>query len=174
MKIIIAILLLLTSLMTKAQFPETRFPAAWEGTWTGMLDLMQSNQSPMQVYNELRIEANATADTVEFTIVYGTDSSDIRSYRMLRNDSLQGGWVLDELDGILIQCAFVGDKLVNLFQVQNTMLFVSYQMLDRELLVEMFSFSFENPLTSGGSSDEVPEVLSYPLQAVTRTVLIRQ
>ncbi len=166
--------LLFFVIFANAQFPASTFPSAWEGTWVGTLDLLSQSGEPIQVYNELRIKSNCTQDTVEFTIIHGSDSSDVRSYVMIKQVPPATGWVLDELDGITIQSYFIGNRLVNLFEVQQTVLFVSYDMRDREMFVDMYSFDKSQPAVSGGSSEEVPAVTSYPLKAYTRSTLIRK
>ncbi len=155
-------------LFANAQFPATTFPVGWEGNWKGTLDWLRPSGEPMQVYHELQIESNFSQDTVLFTIIYGEDKSDVRQYKMIKQSD---HWVMDEQNSILIQCWFVGNRLVNLFEVETSMLFVQYELNDIELTVEMFTFSTASPWVTGGSSNDVPAVTSYPLKAVSRAVL---
>ncbi len=171
-RIFLFAVLLATFVSTKAQWPENNFPKGWEGSWEGRVEYTTTLGMSMDVYTALHIYSTASDDTVNFTIVYGEDSTDIREYRMIKGEE-DYEWILDEQNGIEIQSYFIGNQLVNLFDVQGTLLMAIYELREKEVLMQMFAFDSKDPLKSGLGTKESPLVNSYYLLSYSRAIMTR-
>jgi len=164
--------LLITCIATQAQWPENTFPKDWEGSWEGRVEYTTTMGMNMDVYTALHIYSNASDDTINFTIVYGDDSTDIREYRMIRGEE-DYEWILDEQNGIEIQSYFIGNQLVDLFEVQGTLIMAIYELKEKEVLMQMFAFDSKDLFESGLGTQESPTVNSYYLLSYSRAIMTR-
>lgn len=166
------VFLLLTCIATQAQWPENSFPKGWEGSWEGRVEYITTMGMNMDIFTALHIYSTTSDDTVNFTIVYGEDSTDIRKYRIIKgNEDYE--WILDEQNGIEIKSYFIGNQLVNLFDVQGTLIMAVYELKEKEVLLQMYAFDSKDQFKSGLDTKESPLVSSYYLLSYSRAILTR-
>jgi len=171
-RIFLFALFLIVSFAAQAQWPENSFPKNWEGSWEGRVEYITTLGINMDVYSALHVQSNTSDDTVSFTIVYGEDSADIREYQMIKGEE-DYEWILDEQNGIEIQSYFIGNQLVNLFEVQGTLIMAIYELKEKEILVQMYAFDASDKFESGLGTQESPAVNSYYITSYSRSILTR-
>ncbi len=171
-RIILLGILLFTIISAKAQWPENNFPQGWEGSWEGRVEYTTTLGISMDVYSALHVQSTMSDDTVNFTIVYGEDSTDIRDYQLIKSKE-DYEWVLDEQNGIVLQSYFIGNQLVNLFEVQGTLIMAIYELKEKEVLMQMYAFDATDKYESGLDTKESPIVNSFYLKSYSRSILSR-
>lgn len=171
-RIFLFTIFLIASFVAQAQWPENSFPKNWEGSWEGRVEYTTTLGINMDTYSALHVQSTISDDTVNFTIVYGDDSTDIREYQMIKGEE-DYEWLLDEQNGIEIQSYFIGNQLVNLFEVQGTLIMAVYELKDKEILVQMYAFNVSNKFESGKGTKESPTVNSYDITSYSRSILTR-
>ncbi|MBN2728389.1 MAG: hypothetical protein JXR53_04115 [Bacteroidales bacterium] len=169
-RIFLFALFLIVSFAAQAQWPENSFPKNWEGSWEGRVEYTTTLGMNMDVYSALHVQSSTSDDTVSFTIVYGEDSADIREYQMIKGEE-DYEWILDEQNGIEIQSYFIGNQLVNLFEVQGTLIMAMYELKEKEVLMQMFAYDSKELFESGLGTEESPEVNSYYLLSYSRAIM---
>lgn len=107
-----------------------------------------------------------------FKTIYNTgDKADVRDYTLIEKDKKKGLYVVDEHNSILIAEAFHQNILVSNFSVQGTQLTILYRFEAEQIVFEVFAGSTNAFLTTGGKSDEIPEVKSYLMGNYQKAVL---
>lgn len=151
---------------------ERMLPAIWEGTWQGDLLVVKSDDTIETVTMRLVIEpVSETAHT--WRIEYLTDKQhSVRAYEIAPDESGSGRFVIDEKNGIRLDCRLFGNVLVSHFQVQGAMLHSRCEHRGDAIAVEIVSFDGENPRRNLSDEDNI-EVLSYSCRAYQHGLLQR-
>jgi hypothetical protein len=155
--------------ISPAAWSQSQFPQDWFGKWEGELSLYPSGMKiPMMI--EI-----AQADSVHkflFKTVYNTgEKEDVRNYTLIEKDKKRGLYVVDEHNSILIAKAFHQNMLVSNFSVQGTQLTILYRFESEQIVFEVFAGSTQAMLTTGGLSEEIPEVKSYLMGNYQKAIL---
>jgi len=76
-------------------------------------------------------------------------------------DTAKGHWIVDELDGIILDSYVHGNSIHGAFTVQGNTIIDNYRVENDTMFVEFFSFKLADKKTSGKGTDETPFVDSY-------------
>jgi len=174
MKKIILLILLSFSTVVYAQSINT-FPVNWLGKWSGKLEIMNKAQVVKSLTMELLIDTIQSADSVaqwkwEITYIDG-ETIDNRKYILKEINSTTGEYAIDENNGIALSSFYFKENLFSYFKVGNILLSSTYRLENETIIFEIQTIQIENPTSSGGVSDEIPEVLSYPINGFHKAVL---
>ena len=171
--LLVLILIYSTIICTQAQ---STFPAAWIGEWKGTLHWYSNGKSePKKVDMQLNIKPVADSVGVyTWHLVYGKATEDSRPYQLRLVDSAKKQWVIDEMNGILIDQYFVGTKFSGAFSVGKSVILNTYWIENNELHVEFYSHPLEPARTSGNGTDDIPFVKAYEIRSYQKAVLTRR
>lgn len=152
-----------------------RFPEDWVGNWAGKLYIHSPKRpKPMEIDMQLNIQPADSADQWTWEIIYKTDSTtDKRPYLLKSVDRDMGHYIIDELNDIVLDGYQRGNSFYSRFEVQKNLIEITYHYYGKELVFELLSGKNENPTLTGGTSDEIPEVKSYPVNVGQRAFLRR-
>ncbi|MBI5857907.1 MAG: hypothetical protein HZB42_09725 [Sphingobacteriales bacterium] len=162
----------ITSLLCNAQ--KNLFPESWEGDWKGELQWYRTgNDTARKVNMELHIHKADSANTWTWQMVYGSASEDNRPYKLIRKDTSGTHWVIDELNGIMLDQYWVANKFSGAFTVQNATIINSYWIENGRLVVEFYSISAKPVSTTGNGTEESPSVDSYMVGSYQKAILTK-
>ncbi len=172
MKFLLLLLLVLTSKLVISQ--EITFPQSWVGNWKGELEWFRTGKKESQKVNmELRIQRGDSTGNYTWQIIYGSAAEDNRPYLLKAKDITNGHWVIDELNGIILDQFWVGKKFCGAFTVMNNTIVNNYWIEDEKLMVEFYSISAKPIATTGSGTEESPSVDSYKIGSYQKAVLQR-
>lgn len=173
MKCYLVITALLFSTTLLAQ--KDSFPGSWLGEWKGELQWFKTGQQePQTVTMKLRIGLGDSASNYTWDIKYGAKEEDNRAYLLKLKDPIKAHWVIDELNGIVLDQYWVGNRFCGAFTVAGNTIVNNYWMEKGKLMVEFFSIGAKPVSTTGKGTAEIPTVDSYRVGSYQRAVLTRQ
>lgn len=153
---------------------KNKFPESWSGNWKGELQWFKPGKpEPKTVNMELRIHPVDSTDIFTWQIIYGSASEDNRPYVLKAKNKSAGHWVIDELNGIVLDQYWAGGKFSGVFSVQNSTILNSYWIKDDELHVEFYSLGAKPVSVTGHGTPESPSVDSYAIYGYQKAVLRR-
>ncbi|MGB3005422.1 MAG: hypothetical protein WBC06_02860 [Chitinophagaceae bacterium] len=151
------------------------FPGSWIGNWKGELQWYKTGKpDPQKVNMELRIMPGDSIGQYTWQIIYGSITEDNRPYILKAKDAANGHWVIDELNGIVLDQFWVGNKFCGAFTVKTSTIFNNYWIEKGKLMVEFFSIGAKPLLTTGKGTEDSPPVDSYKVGSYQKAVLTRQ
>ena len=164
-----------TSIISKAQDKHS-FPQDFIGKWKGTLEWHRSGTAqPQSVNMELYVlPSTDSAGQYTWHLVYGTVTTDSRPYILKAIDSAKGHWVIDEVNGIVLDQFWVGSRFVGSFTVGNSTIVNSYHLENGDMVVEFFAYGAKASAKTGKGSEESPFVDSYTIKSFQRAVLKKQ
>ncbi len=163
----------------------TNFPDNWLGNWKGELQWFKTgSKEPQKVNMELRIQYDLrqasgdqgrgdSAGNYSWHLIYGPAAEDSRPYLLKAKDPAKGHWVIDELNGIVLDQFWVGHKFCGAFTVQTSTIINSYWMENDKLVVEFYSIGAKPLVTTGKGTEDSPQVDSYKVGSYQKAVLKR-
>lgn len=152
----------------------TNFPQSWAGNWKGELEWYKTGKTdPQKVNMELRIQPGDSTGNYTWQIIYGSAAEDNRPYLLKAKDAAKGHWVIDELNGIVLDQFLVGNKFCGAFTVMGNTIINNYWMEGDKLMVEFFNFPAKPITTTGSGTEESPSVDSYKVSSYQKAVLQR-
>jgi hypothetical protein len=176
MRIISAFFLILISLNTSAQ-DASAFPKSFVGNWKGTLFWYQpdSVRNPKTITMELRIQPSKdSAGQYTWNIIYGKPTEDNRPYILKPIDTAKGHWVVDEVNGIILDQYWKGGKFCGAFTVNNSTIVNSYWIENGNLITEFISYPAKPLVTTGKGTDDSPKVDSYAIRSYQKAVMKKQ
>lgn len=139
----------------------SQLPDKWMGHYKGELISINLEGKETKFGMELIISERKDS-TYNFTIIYSTtDVHQERAYRLIPDGT--NHFMLDELNGIVVDMSLSNNRLVSFFEVQESFLHVSYILTKKGLRFELTS-STPSGKTGGiitENKEEIPEVQSY-------------
>ena len=150
------------------------FPESYFGVYKGELNINAgavTKTFPM----EFHLLSSDSTGIYKYMLVYGSgDVAEYRKYALIEKDKEHGIYLLDELNGIQLDCRIVENKMYFLFQVNDSLLTTFITFEKDQLYFEIIATDLKNKNTSGGQDEETPEVLSYPIGVVQKAILFKQ
>lgn len=171
-KILVALLILIH--VQNSSLYSQVVPKSWLGHWSGKLQIMSHDSIVQQL--DMALELLPKSDTsISYTIIYyvADTLTDRRPYELIVNDYDRGLYLLDEHNGVLIETRRYQNDLISMFEVMDTYLLVKVSFESDRLVYEIMVTSGKKRTESGGSSDDVPPVVSYPVFSYHRAVLTK-
>jgi hypothetical protein len=173
--IFLTAILVAAGIASQAQV-KNNFPQDFIGKWKGTLEWFRTgNPQPQQVNMELYIlPSKDTAGQYSWHLIYGSPTTDSRPYVLKAIDSAKGHWVIDEVNGIILDQYWVGNRFSGSFTVQNSTIVNTYYIENGQMIVEFISYGSKPLATTGKGSEDSPFVDSYSVKSFQRAVLKKQ
>lgn len=170
-----SLILIVASLVSfSAICQSTSFPQSWVGNWKGELVWHKANEiNPKKVNMELRIHPADSTGLFTWQIIYGSAAEDNRPYLLKPKDEAKGHWVIDELNGIVLDQFWMADKFCGAFTVIGNTIINNYQLENDRLSVEFYSIGVKPFGSAGKGTEESPLVDSYRVGSYQKAVLLR-
>ena len=150
-----------------------KLPAEWFGDWTGTL-IIPNAKAQQEVAMELHIHPIKGEQAYQWQIVYGAgDKKNVRNYKLIPQSDKPGVFVMDEVNGILLDCRLMGMVMFSQFKVGDVLLTTREELRDGKLFTEIITSRFGSPRITGDKGKE-NEVHSYPLQSIQYATLTKQ
>ena len=89
----------------------------------------------------------------------------------MQRDSAGIHWVIDEMNGIVLDQYWVANKFCGAFTVQNSTIINNYWIENGKLIVEFYSLSAKPVTTTGHGTEESPSVDSYKIGSYQKAIL---
>jgi len=172
----IVLLLFFFQLQLLAQNNVASFPKDFVGIWKGTLDWHRAGDTaPRKINMELHIlPSKDTAGQYTWRLVYGKPGEDNRPYILKKVDTAGIHWVIDELNGIVLDQYWIGNRFYGSFTVQNTTIVNCYYLENNQLIAEFISWPARPVATTGKGDEDSPFVDSYNIRSLQRAVLQKQ
>ena len=172
---LLAATLLVTHSVILAQ-EQPSFPQDFIGKWKGTLEWFRSgNPQPQTINMELYIlPSTDSAGQYTWHLVYGTASQDSRPYLLKPIDTAKGHWLIDELNGIMLDQFWLGNRFSGSFTVGKSTIVNTYHMENGDLVAEFIAYSSQPVAKTGKGTEESPFVNSYTIKSYQRAVLKKQ
>lgn len=170
----ILLFLFITTCMFGQDMPadSVKFPDDFFGRYTGMLTI--DNGSNVQEI-EMSFELSATDTLGMYNYVLGYQGQAPRQYLLKTVDANKGLYQVDEQNDIVLDARLVGQTLISIFEVQGNLITTREEFFtDGRMIFEITMVKTTQPELSGGTSEEIPEVKSYPIRVVQRAHLTRR
>jgi hypothetical protein len=149
------------------------FPDSYLGLYQGNL-IISSKNGQQTVPMEFHLQPTDSIGKYDYIIVYGEgENKQPRNYTLLEKDRSVGRYLLDENNGILLEAQVFFEKLYFIFEVSGTLITTYITFGDDQLIFEVVAAQTENKSSSGGQSEDIPEVNSYPVGVVQRAQLFK-
>lgn len=151
------------------------FPQSFIGNWKGTLEwFLPTEKEPRKHAMQLRIQpVKDSAGQYTWNLIYGSETADNRPYILKPVDTAKKHWVTDELNGIVLDCYWIGNKLCSVFTVQPVTIINNCWLEKDKLIVEFMSIQAKPVSTTGKGTEEIPNVDSYQVKSFQRAVLER-
>ncbi len=147
------------------------FPSDFKGHWEGELHWFQpGKKDPKKVKMQLIIQP-ADSGYYSWQLIYGEKDEDNRPYLLKPADTTGIHWVIDERNGIVLDQYWIGNRFTGAFTVQATTILNSYWLENGNLFAEFYALSSEPVSKTGGTSKDIPMVLSYASRSYQKAVL---
>ena len=172
MKQFLVLLFILGSISAKAQ--DKVFPEDYFGIYKGDLEITNA-KGKQSIGMEFHLMATDSVDTYKYKIVYIFDGKrNDRNYTLKTINKEKGEFAVDENNGILLSAKYIDNTLYSVFEVQKNLLITTERFYDDKMIFEIV-FSGKNlEEKSGGLSEEIPEVISYPVTVTQKATLIKE
>jgi len=150
-----------------------KFPEAWIGEWEGQLEIFRGQKKVQEIYMGLNI-LPIDSTTYTWTIIYGDgEKRQERKYEIKPKNKEAGHYIIDEKNSILLDDYLIGNTLYSRFEVQKSLLLISYEKMGERIIFEVISGKLDNPTLTGGQ-DSIPNVNSYPISIGQKAILKRK
>lgn len=131
-------------------FSQTLFPDRCLGVWDGTMLLNHNNQSVDSVKVEFTVAKTDSQNVWIWKTQYLSPTYPmIKDYRIKLKDNKQNIFVIDELDGILLECKVFGNIMLSMFSVEKQMLACRYELVGDSLIFEIYSGKSMGEITQG-------------------------
>ncbi len=153
---------------------ELHFPDAYFGIYSG--DLIIHSKNGIKNYPmEFHLLPTDSTGIYNYMIVYGKDDNrQERKYTLKEKNKSTGSYILDENNGILLDCKVIENKMYFLFEVMDNLLTTFVTFKKNHLIFEIVVINTKKKSTSGGQDEAIPEVISYPISVVQKAILNKQ
>jgi hypothetical protein len=173
MKLLLVFLFTFSILRGNTQQAVT-FPQSFMGNWKGILNWQKTGNDTLQTVNiQLTIQPADTIGQYTWHLVYGNLAADSRPYILKPAAPQKGHWLIDEKNGIVLDCYQTGNRLNNVFSTEGVTIINNYWLENEKLNIEFFSYRQTPVNTSGYGTAESPKVSSYRMGSYQKAVLER-
>lgn len=162
-------------LLTIRQVPAQSIPVKITGNYRGELMIRTSSGQIQTTAMQLEIGL-LEKGTFSWNILYGSGGEDVRKYILKPADTATGSYIIDEQNSILLDAWWDGSTLSSIFDVQGSLLLVTYTFQENSVLFEIIVTQTSRGKITGGQpgSEEIPPVTSYPVSVRQTATLYRQ
>lgn len=155
-----------------------RFPEDWFGRWEGPAELLYPDGRKVPFRMGLTVAPLTNAEgACSWTITYdGAQGFQERGYLLRPVDKAKNLWEIDERNGIVLPCSWIGESLVSGFAVPGNRI-ITIDRIERvgtgaeALVSEMHSFPTKRDAATGGKGPQA--VTTHQAASTQRAVLKR-
>lgn len=167
------LLLLALSACLSAEAQDKIFPEDYFGTYKGDLEITNA-KGKQTIGMEFHLNATDSVDTYQYKIVYifGGKRND-RNYTLKAINKEKGEFAVDENNGILLSAKYIDNTLYSVFEVQKNLLITTERFFDDKMIFEIIFSGKDKEEKSGGTSEDIPEVISYPVTVTQKATLLK-
>ena len=153
------------------------FPQEWEGKWSGVVNIWESNHITGSFPMSLEIQAQDS--TWSFTLIYdrSQDKLDKREYLLVLVEDSVGHYAIDEKNGIVLDSYINAGCLYTSFGGMGSELLMRVCMVNEQLEYEISSMKTDPIRISGNKpigNDTIPEIRSYQVYNVMKAMLSKE
>ncbi|MEM1001316.1 MAG: hypothetical protein AAGH46_01555 [Bacteroidota bacterium] len=142
---------------------KVNFPEDYYGSYKGDLVIMNA-KGKQTIPMEFHLRSTDTVGTYVYQLVYISNGNrEVRDYKLIEKDKTKGEYVVDENNGILLEATAIGNKLMSVFEVQNSLLMTTETFYEDHMLFEIVFARTDNKSQSGNVGNTIPEVTSFPV-----------
>jgi hypothetical protein len=119
------------------------FPKSFVGVWKGTMHWYPNNGKAPVTNVAVEIHIKPIKDSINqytWKIIYGSKKEDVRPYVLRKVDTVANHWVIDELDGLVLDCYWLGNHLSGAFAVDGNTILDSYWLDNGDLHFEFFGY----------------------------------
>ena len=148
------------------------FPDDFFGRYTGKLTI--DNGSNVQEI-DMTFELSATDQEDVYNYVLGYQGQPARQYLLKTVNAEKGVYQVDDQNDIILDARLSGWTLTSIFEVQGNLITTREEFFtDGRMIFEITMVQTAAPVLTGGTSDDIPEVKSYPIRVVQKAFLTRR
>lgn len=150
------------------------FPQDYFGIYKGKLEITNAKGN-QEIDMEFHLNATNESGKYTYTIVYVFNGNrQERKYNLIEKDAISGAFIVDENNGILLNAQWLGNALYSMYEVQGNVLTTTERFYEDKMIFEIMMGNQNELETSGGTSEEIPEVNSYPVKVYQKAILIKE
>lgn len=152
------------------------FPDSYFGHYKGDL-VIRSDNGTQEVPMQFILGKTEQDGVYEYVLIYGKDATkkDERRYLLKAIDSSKGRYQVDEQNGIVLDAYQQGSTLKSIFEVQGNLIVTTMNFTrDGFMGFEIIMVKHDNPTLTGGLSEEIPPVKSFPIKVMQTAFLFKQ
>lgn len=169
-----SLFVLMFCLSDESTAQDTPFPAAWQGTWIGELQIYPGVEAKQTVQMSISIEPTDSTHIWRWVMDYGLDSSDVRNYLLIEKDAAAGKYVIDEQNSILLEANRFGNTLSSRFIVNNGLLLINYHFREDHLLFEVYYGAEDKRSQTGEEVEGVEKIEAMNVSTRQQAILKRK
>ena len=168
-KLAFLLVIFLVSTSSHSQGKDFKFPEDAIGKYSGTL-LIDSPRGKQEVPMEFHLIKTDSVNRLDYKLIYAGQP---RNYTLLIKDKEKGICEVDENNGIILPSRFSGNTLFSFFEVQGNFLSSRFEFRKDTVVFEILFSATKNKITSGGTSEKIPEVYGYPISTIQKAILSR-
>ena len=158
---------------------QSSFPENWLGSYKGELFIFAVDSVKMKLQMELKIDRTQLDSIYDWQMTYDHKGKrDIRPYSLVVVNPEKGHYKIDERNSIVIDSYLFNDSiLISYFMVEESVIIVSYEKQDDNLIFELISSKSVAVSITGDQivhEEKISKVETYPVVGRQRAVLIKQ
>ena len=144
----------------------SQLDSGWFGDWKGMMHIYKLSRVIDSVSVTMTIRPSGKIGSYVWRTEYHSKERPmVKDYTLRTVDASKGQYITDEGEGVELRSYLIGSKMYSVFEVQNTMLTATYELLDNQLTFEVTAGKKDT--TSGGG------VTNYSVNTLQQVVLRR-
>lgn len=171
MKKLLLILAISCSTLLHAQ----NIPQDWLGDWYGILEITTNKGLFASINMELHLAKTDTINNWSYVLIYDDGKTrDERKYNLIRSDSIQGLYIVNENNGILLYEVQMGNRMLQRFEVMDNVIYGITTYEKGKIIWEIISDNEEIKIQSGNGDENSPFVNAYFPSNYQRAVLTKK
>ncbi len=150
------------------------FPDDFFGIYSGNLHI-SSEKGDQTIPMEFHLFTTDSVHKYKYTLVYGDgETKQIRSYNLVEKNKEKGTYVIDENNGIILDCKVLDNKMYTLFEVNGNLLTTFITFEADHLIFEIIFASRDDKNVSYAENEDKNEVGSFPISTIQKAMLKKQ
>ena len=151
-----------------------KFPQDYFGIYKGDLEIFNA-KGKQTIQMEFHLGPTKVEGKYQYTLVYIMNGNrQERKYNIIEKDVEKGQYIIDENNDIVLQAQWMNSALYSMYEVQDNILTTTERFYDDRMVFEITVTNRKNQQKSGGTSEEIPEVIAYPINVVQHAVLMKE
>ena len=148
--------IILFIILISFSFAQTSFPNSHLGVWEGKMKILKEGKVKVKIDIKMTIKETENDSLWIWKTEYISDKMPgVKDYKLKLINRDKGLFIIDEGDGLELDCLYFENKLYSIFSFKETLLTATYEFKEDEIIFEVLS---------GKKGKEVyPNVSNYPL-----------